>query len=174
MKRWAGLSSDQLECKLEEYYADWNEHEQTVRIAIRNGLAAHPTVIFWLEARRSLGDWLELRRLRLGLECGVSTVSRADFWVIFASNEWIWQGVKLEDIGLDIEPETVSKRRKQPEKLRSGLVAALNRTLGSPDALKAFEETFGLTPAEVKALRDKVRGMARQNFHRWLRRLSLG
>lgn len=122
-------------------------YEEAITRAVRAGLWQHPVVREWLAARRSLGDWEELRRFRLGLERGVKKpMLKEDFWIAF-------------------EAQGLIARGKGPEAIHTALI----------DKLKSDEkpqEWFDLRPEEIERLIDRLQ-CSRQNFHRWLKRLKI-
>ena len=98
MWQWRGITPENdFEKRL--LLADEDRYEKALTRAVRAGLWQHPIVREWLAARRSLGDWDELRRFRKGLERGVTkTMSKADFWLAFVAADLIKNGHEPEAI----------------------------------------------------------------------------
>lgn len=145
VRQWYG-DNPQDESERKHQLADQDRYTKSLRRAARAGLWGHPILREWLAARRSLGDWDELRRFRLGLEHGVGKpMLKADFWLAF-------------------EAPALIKRGGGPEAIRIALI----------DKLKSEEpqEWFDLSPSEIARLIDRL-DCSRQNFHQWLRRLKL-
>ena len=145
VRQWCG-DDPQNESERKHQLADQARYKKAIMRTVRAELWHHPIVRAWLAARRSLGDWEELRRFRLGLEHGVKTpMSKDDFWVAFEAHDLIDRG-------------------DGPEAIRAALI----------DKLKSEkpQEWFDLNPGEIARLIGRL-DCSRQNFHQWLRRLKI-
>lgn len=152
VRQWYG-DSPQDDSEKNYQLADQAIYKTSLRRAARAGLWGHPILRAWLTARRSLGDWDELRRFRLGLESGVEKpMSKADFWLAFEA-----QGL-IDDDG------------HGPEVIRKALIEKLKDP--EPEDLKKWREYFDLRPEDVERLIARLEH-SRQNFHKWLKRLRL-
>ena len=145
MRQWEDISPED-EIESDTQLDDQARYEKAQKRAIRGELCGHPIVRAWLAARRSLGDWDELRRLRLRLESGVDKpMSKADFWIV-------------------VEAQNFIDRGDGPEAVRRALI----KKLKSETPL----EWFDLSSEEIERLLDRL-DCSRQNFHRWLKRLGI-
>ena len=151
VRQWYG-DYPQDESERNYQLADQTRYNTSLRRAAWAGLWGHPILRAWLTARRSMGDWEELRRFRLGLERGVDKpMSKEDFWLAFERQRLI------DD---EHEPETIRKilidNLKDPE----------------PEDLERWRDYFDLHPEDIKSLVTRLE-RSRQNFHKWLKRLRL-
>ena len=151
VRQWYG-DYPQDESERNYQLADQTRYNTSLRRAAWAGLWGHPILRAWLTARRSMGDWEELRRFRLGLERGVDKpMSKEDFWLAFERQRLI------DD---EHEPETIRKilidNLKDPE----------------PEDLERWRDYFDLHPEDIKSLITRLE-RSRQNFHKWLKRLRL-
>ena len=154
MRRWHGVSADQIEKRREMYDADWAEYDKAIGRAIRAGQFEHPLVREWISERRSLGERTALRKYRLGLERGVKKgMSKEDFFVAFEAGGFIQKKYKVDE------------GRRNPEAIRRSII---NKLLISKP-----EHWFDLSDSEIEKLRARLKDMPRQNFHRLLRRLHV-
>ena len=132
---------------------DQTRYEKALIKAIRAKLWNHPIVRAWFAARRSLGDWDELRRYRLKLETGVDKpMSKEDFWLAFEAHDLIDDGHKPEAIR-----KILIKKLKDPE----------------PEDWDKWRDYFDLRPKDVERLIARLQQHSQQNFHKWLKHLKL-
>ena len=147
MRRWGGVSVKRIEAGLESYKTDLAARDRVVGKALRAGLFDHPFVRAWLTEKRSLGEYENLRRFRLGLERGVQRpMSNADFYIAFHASGLTSQG-------------------RGPEQIR----VELRRKLRYSE----LEPWFDLSKVETQRLLERLRVMKRQSFHEWLKRLRV-
>lgn len=151
MRQWRGITPED-ESEKTHQLTDQDTYEKALTRAVRAGLWQHPVVREWLAARRSLGDWDELRRFRKRLEYNVKKpMLKADFWLAFEAQDLIDHG-------------------HEPEAIRKALIEKLKHP--GPKDRKKWRDYFDLRPEDVERLIARL-GHSRQNFYQWLQRLRL-
>lgn len=169
VRQWYG-DYPQDESERNYQLADQTRYNTSLRRAAWAGLWGHPILRAWLTARRSMGDWEELRRFRLGLETGVDKpMSKEDFWLAFEL-----QRLRPEPVPTGHAQDLIDNEHRpkanRPEAIRKVLIDKLKDP--EPEDLKRWRDYFDLHPEDVESLIARLEH-SRQNFHKWLKRLRL-
>jgi hypothetical protein len=95
--RYNSRAGDQLSHR--EFAEAYEVYERAVIRAIGAGLVDHKIVAAWIRARRSVGDYEALRRLRRGLEIGMPrSIDEADLWLAMEAAVPLEDGHSLPEI----------------------------------------------------------------------------
>jgi hypothetical protein len=154
LRSWHGTDGKKLEKdpeRFELYVADYEDCEKAMASAIRAGLHEHPTVDKklrqameeWIRTRRVVGNWEVLRRAKSGVQRGVKRpMTKVNLWLANESRRLFKQG-------------------NQPEAIRRALINILG------------DANYSDLPGEdARKLRERLKGMSRQGFHKLLASLD--
>ena len=148
-KRWGGRRLGEIpKDKWDLFQAHLSSLETAVKEAIRAGVLDHPVVEHWLEAKRSLGDWVWLRQFRSGLEKGVRRP---------------WSNVNTL---LSYEAATLLEEKRMSY---TEVRWALLKKLGQPNYKPP--DWLDISEAELEKMKRRLK-TSNQNFHKWLRRVG--
>ena len=143
LRDWDGAAPEKIEQDRETFDLCLADYEKAMIRAIRVGLTDHPAVKEWIAVHCALGDRKALRRAQSGVEKGVKRpMTRVNLWLANESRP-------LRDQG------------KEPEAIRRTLINELG------DA-----NFWDLPVKDARKLRDRLKGMSRQGFHKLLASLD--
>ena len=112
---WHCKNPDADQNSREIFKDDYRTYERAVVRAIRAGLVNHPLVRDWIAARRSVGDYDALRRLRRGFEAGMSPeIDAADCWIALEAHDLIERGLSVEGV----RRKLVVKAARAPKEIK--------------------------------------------------------
>lgn len=176
---WHGSDPSSLsEDRLDDFLSSWRKYERAIVRAIRAGISDHPAVKAWVAARRSVGDYASLRKLKAGLETGMrvgprldgqkglARLDEVDLWISANASRLVERlpdskkGRWLQEIRqrlmelLETEPwpreysENSHWTGEAWDREEARLKAIAKRRLGSKQSLHRRLAAFGIAPSE--------------------------
>jgi hypothetical protein len=124
---WGGYNSrsgDELGAR--ELAEAYEAYERVIIRAIRAGLVKHPIVAAWIAARRSVGDYDALRRLRCRLEVGMARRIDEDLWLAMEATVLLEEGQSLPEVSRVLRCKAEDAAPNLRPKLRSRLRSIRN------------------------------------------------
>jgi hypothetical protein len=113
-------SGDELSAR--ELFEAYKAYERAIIRTLRAGLVKHKIVAAWIAARRSVGDYDALRRLRCGLENDMpDRIDEADLWLALEAATLLEGGLSPPEIQLVLLRKAADAKANLRAKLRSRL-----------------------------------------------------